>query len=127
MSQELTKSVHNYFLWPSTSMAYNSTEDNSCLIIYRILQLHSPHLGGRSKDLPKHLYYLTIVSAEYMASFINRSYIIQKNIFLSQQIVVPYLLFEKFLTQIMACEGLLLSLAPSNLLLSSFDESVVAL
>ena len=90
-------------------------------------QCHSPHLSGISKDLPKYIYYITIISAEYLSSIINRSYIIQKDILLSQHTVVPNLLFDKFLTQIMARQGLFLSLARSNLLLSTFDESVVAL
>ena len=56
-------------------------------------------------DLQKQIYDLWVINSEDLASFINTVTILHKNIILSKQDVSPELLFEKFLTQIMAYQG----------------------
>ena len=61
-------------------------------------------ISDRAEDIQEQIYYLTIISTEYLASFINRVSIIQENTLLYQHTVAPNLLFEKVITELMACQ-----------------------
>ena len=63
---------------------------------------NTPHIGGKADNIQKQIYDLNVILGEYLASFTNIGYLLQKNILLSKQEVYPNLL----LTQLMACQGL---------------------
>ena len=69
------------------------------------LRKQAPPLVGKDEDMQKQIYDLWFISSEDLASFINRASILHKNIFLFRQDVSTKLLFEQFLTQLMALQG----------------------
>ena len=81
------------------------TEDDCWIMLEHFFRKRSPHLGGKAECMQKHIYGLLIKSSEYLASFINRSAILHKNITLSMQDVSLNILFGKALTQLMASQG----------------------
>ena len=116
---------------PATPLSYNIlqqsiTEYNSWVVIEHLLQRRSPHLGGCTYNLQKHIYDLKVIYVENLASFINKAAIFWKNN-LYQQAVAPNLLFEKVLVHIMACQNFPLSFALSTLTFSIYNTSMVAL
>ena len=110
---------------PRTPPQHVITEDYSCIILKHILCKQSPHIGGKEEGLQKHIYNLMVLSTEELSSFINRVSILHKNMTLSRHDVSPNLLIDQVLTQIMACQGFLLLLAPINPIFSVFSINVL--
>ena len=75
-------------------------------MLVHILQQCAPSLGSHIDDIQRHISDLVVISAKDLESFINISDILQKNSLLSQQEVVQNIIFDKFLTKLMACQGL---------------------
>ena len=74
-------------------------------MLEHVLRKRDPHLGGMAEYLQKQIYDMRVISSEDLASFINITAILPKNIILSRQDVSPNLFFQKILTQFIACQG----------------------
>ena len=93
---------------PRTYKAFQQciTVDDGWVMLEHLLKKCAPHLGGHASDLQKDIYDLKVLPGEELDSFLNREATLEKNILLSKQPVVPNLLFEHVIIQLMSCEGM---------------------
>ena len=81
------------------------TNNDDWTMLEQLLVHRAPHIGGRAGYLQKKIYDLNVIPIEDLASFINRSDVLQKNILLSNQTLSPDILFEQVVTHLKSCQG----------------------
>ena len=123
------QAIHNAIFCSSTTLSYKPlqhviTYDNGWIFLEHVLHKISHHIGGKAEDMQKQIYDMRIISSKYMASFINISYILDKNIILSTQFVSPNLLIEQVLPNSCPAKAFLLFLASNTPISFIFNVNV---
>ena len=83
ISRAISNPIPNSVIRTDASLFYNViqkviNEDNGLVVIDNLLHLRAPHLGGRSDDIQKQIYDITVIYSAYLASFVKISAILQK-------------------------------------------------